>query len=87
MISSRISIERTVSFAYAMVYVLQPGFKSPPTPVDARLPISKPLSPALIERVESSSTDFVVNLTEHKTGLYINGSRCTEHMERRTYPS
>jgi hypothetical protein len=67
MISSRISIERTVSFAYAMV--LQPGFKSPPTPVDARLPISKPLSPALIERVESSSTDFVANLTEHKNGL------------------
>jgi suppressor of ftsI len=58
-----------------MVNVLQPGSKPPPTPVDARLPISKPLSSALIARVENSSPDFVVNFTEDKKGFYINGRK------------
>jgi len=58
-----------------MVNVLQPGSIPPPTPVDARLPISKPLSPALIERVESSSPDFFVNFTEDKKGFYINSRK------------
>ena len=58
-----------------MVNVLQPGSKSPPTPMQARLPISKPLSPDLIERVESTSPDFVVNFTEDKNGFYINGRK------------
>jgi suppressor of ftsI len=43
--------------------------------VDARLPISKPLSPALIAQVENSSPDFVVDFTEDKKGFYINGKK------------
>jgi len=58
-----------------MVNVLQPGSKPLPTPVDARLAISKPLSPALIKRLERSSPDFVVNFTEDKNGFYINGRK------------
>ena len=42
---------------------------------EARLPIAKPLPPALIARVESSSPDFVVNFTEDKNGFYINGKK------------
>jgi suppressor of ftsI len=58
-----------------IVNVFQPGSMPPPTPVEARLPISKPLSPALIERVEDTSPDFVVNFTEDKNGFYINGRK------------
>jgi FtsP/CotA-like multicopper oxidase with cupredoxin domain len=45
------------------------------TPVDARQPTSRPLSPALITRVENSSPDFVVSFTEDKKGFYINGKK------------
>jgi FtsP/CotA-like multicopper oxidase with cupredoxin domain len=58
-----------------MVKVLQPGSIPPPTPVDARPPLSKPMSPALIERVEGTPPDFVVNFTEDKNGFYINGRK------------
>jgi FtsP/CotA-like multicopper oxidase with cupredoxin domain len=45
------------------------------SPVDARLPIVKPLSPALVGRVESTFPDFVVNFTEDNKGFYINGRK------------
>jgi suppressor of ftsI len=45
------------------------------TPVDARLPIARPLPPALIARVENSSPDFVVHFGEDKKGFYINGRK------------
>jgi suppressor of ftsI len=45
------------------------------TPIDAGLPISKPLAPTLIARVENSPADFVVNFTEDKKGFYINGRK------------
>lgn len=44
-------------------------------PGNARLPISKPLPPVLIARVETSSPDFVVSFTEDKKGFYINGRK------------
>jgi FtsP/CotA-like multicopper oxidase with cupredoxin domain len=47
------------------------------TPVDARPPTSKPLSPAMIVRIEDSSPDFVVHFTEDKKGFYINGRKFT----------
>jgi FtsP/CotA-like multicopper oxidase with cupredoxin domain len=58
-----------------MVNVLQPDPVTPPPLVDARLPIYKPLPPALTERVENSWPDFVVNFTEDKNGFYINGRK------------
>jgi suppressor of ftsI len=38
-------------------------------------PIYKPLSPALIKKVEHGAADFVVNFTEDKKGFYINGRK------------
>jgi suppressor of ftsI len=58
-----------------LVNVAQPSPGLRPTPVDARLPTSKPVPPTLIARVESSSPDFVVNFTEDKKGFYINGRK------------
>ena len=55
--------------------VAQPGSKPRITPVDTRLPISKPLSPASIAQVENSSPDFVVRFSEDKKGFYINGRK------------
>ncbi len=53
----------------------QPGGELRTTPGAARLPIPKPLSPALVAQVESSPPDFVVNFTEDKNGFYINGKK------------
>ncbi|MGA7106983.1 MAG: multicopper oxidase domain-containing protein [Terracidiphilus sp.] len=58
-----------------MVNVLRPGPISLPSPVDARLPIPKSLSRTLVERVERTAPDFVVNFTEDKNGFYINGRK------------
>jgi len=58
-----------------MVNIAQPNPKPRIMPAEARLPVSKPLSPALIAQVENSSPDFVVNFTEDKKGFYINGKK------------
>jgi suppressor of ftsI len=58
-----------------IVDVPQPSPKPRITSVDARLPISKPLSPALMAQVENSSPDFVVDFSEDKKGFYINGKK------------
>jgi FtsP/CotA-like multicopper oxidase with cupredoxin domain len=58
-----------------MVDVAQRGPKPHTTPIDAQMPIFKPLPPALIAQVENSSADFVVNFSEDKKGFYINGRR------------
>ena len=58
-----------------IVNVAEPDPNPRNTPVDTRLPISKPLSPALIAGVEDSSPDFVVHFTEDKKGFYINGRK------------
>jgi len=58
-----------------LVNLAQPAPKSRITPDDARLPISKPLSPASITRVENRSPDFVVRFSEDKKGFYINGRK------------
>jgi suppressor of ftsI len=58
-----------------MVNVAQSGSKPRITPVEPRLPISKPLSPAAIAQVENSSPDFVVRFSEDKKGFYINGRK------------
>jgi FtsP/CotA-like multicopper oxidase with cupredoxin domain len=60
-----------------LVNIAQPAPASRTTSVDARLPIFKPLSPALIAQVENSSPDFIVNFTEDKNGFYINGRKFT----------
>jgi suppressor of ftsI len=60
-----------------LVNIAQPAPVNRTTPVDARLPMFKPLSPALIARVEGSAPDFIVNFTEDKNGFYINGKRFT----------
>jgi len=55
----------------------EPIPKQQATHVDTRTPISKPLSPAMIVRIEESSPDFVVHFTEDKKGFYINGRKFT----------
>jgi FtsP/CotA-like multicopper oxidase with cupredoxin domain len=52
---------------------LDPGPRT--TPVNARLPVFRPLPPSLIERVELASPDFVVHFTEDNKGFYINGRK------------
>jgi FtsP/CotA-like multicopper oxidase with cupredoxin domain len=52
-----------------------PKLQTPLT--DARPPVYKPLSPALIAHVENDSPDFVVDFTEDKQGFYINGRKFT----------
>jgi suppressor of ftsI len=58
-----------------MVNLAQPGPNPRTTTNDAQLPVSKPLSPALIARVEKSFPDYVVNFTEDKMGFYINDKK------------
>ncbi len=58
-----------------LVNVAQPGLEPGTTPVDARLPVHKLLSPALVAHVEKSSPDFILNFTEDKNGFYINGRK------------
>src|ERR1035438_819886 len=58
-----------------MVNLAQPGPNPRTTTNDAQLPVSKPLSPALIARVEKSFPDYVVNFTEDKKGFYINDKK------------
>jgi FtsP/CotA-like multicopper oxidase with cupredoxin domain len=58
-----------------LVTVAQSDSEPPTTPVNARLPVFKPLSPALISTVETASPDFVVHFTEDKKGFYINGRK------------
>jgi FtsP/CotA-like multicopper oxidase with cupredoxin domain len=58
-----------------LVSVMQPDSESRTTPVHARVPIFKPLSPALAAHVETTSPDFVVHFTEDKNGFYINGKK------------
>jgi suppressor of ftsI len=55
--------------------VPEPSLTLRASPLDTRPPVSKPLSPAMIAQVESSSPDFVVNFTEDKNGFYINGRK------------
>jgi suppressor of ftsI len=49
--------------------------RTPPTPRDLQTPVYKPISPAQITSIESSSPDFVVTFTEDKNGFYINGKK------------
>jgi suppressor of ftsI len=58
-----------------MVNIAQPAPAIRATPVDARLPIFKPLPPTPTARVENSSPDFIVSFTEDKKGFYINGRK------------
>jgi FtsP/CotA-like multicopper oxidase with cupredoxin domain len=58
-----------------LVNAAEPGPQPRTTQADARLPIYKPLSTALIAHVEDSSPDFVVSFTEDKKGFYINGRK------------
>jgi FtsP/CotA-like multicopper oxidase with cupredoxin domain len=58
-----------------LVNIGQPGPEPRVVPGEAKLPIFRPLSPAMIARVENSSPDFVVNFTEDKNGFYINGRK------------
>jgi suppressor of ftsI len=58
-----------------LVNAAEPDPQPQTSPADARLPIYKPLSPALIAHVEDSSPDFVVSFTEDKKGFYINGRK------------
>ena len=58
-----------------MVNVAQPAPEPRSTPIDATLPLSKPLSPTLIAQVENSTPDFVVDFSEDKNGFYINGKK------------
>jgi FtsP/CotA-like multicopper oxidase with cupredoxin domain len=60
-----------------LVDIAQPAPASRTTPVDARLPMFKPLSHALVARVENSTPDFIVSFTEDKNGFYINGRKFT----------
>jgi FtsP/CotA-like multicopper oxidase with cupredoxin domain len=58
-----------------LVNLAQPSPKRRLTQADDRLPISRPISPAVIAQVENSSPDFVVNFTEDKKGFYINDKK------------
>lgn len=58
-----------------MVNVVQTGAKPQVKTVNARLPISKPLSPAMVARIEGHSPDFIVNFSEDEKGFYINGKK------------
>jgi suppressor of ftsI len=58
-----------------LVNAAEPDPQPQTTQADTRLPIYKPLSPALIAHVEDSSPDFVVSFTEDKKGFYINGRK------------
>jgi FtsP/CotA-like multicopper oxidase with cupredoxin domain len=58
-----------------LVGVAQPAPAIRTVPVDARLPVYKPLSPKLIAGIENSSPDFIVTFTEDKGGFYINGKK------------
>jgi FtsP/CotA-like multicopper oxidase with cupredoxin domain len=58
-----------------LVSVAQPNSEPHTMQVDARSPVFKRLSPALIARVEIASPDFVVHFTEDKNGFYINGRK------------
>jgi suppressor of ftsI len=58
-----------------LVNAAEPDPQPQTTQADTRLPIYKPLSPALIAHVEDSSPDFVVSFTEDKKGFHINGRK------------
>jgi suppressor of ftsI len=58
-----------------LVNIAEPIPKRQAIHVDSRPPASKPLSPAMIARVENSSPDFVVHFSEDKKGFYINGRK------------
>jgi suppressor of ftsI len=60
-----------------LVNAAEPDHQPRTIQADARLPIFKPLPPALIARIEDSSPDFVVIFTEDKKGFYINGRKFT----------
>jgi FtsP/CotA-like multicopper oxidase with cupredoxin domain len=55
--------------------IAQPAPAARTTAVDSRLPVFKPLAPALIAQVEDSPPDFAVSFTEDKNGFYINGKK------------
>jgi suppressor of ftsI len=58
-----------------LVNVAEPDPRNQPTHIDVPPPASKPLSAAMIARVENSPPDFVVHFTEDKKGFYINGKK------------
>jgi len=58
-----------------LVNIAEPTPRHQATHVGARPPTSRPLSPAMIARIEDSSPDFVVHFTEDKKGFYINGRK------------
>jgi suppressor of ftsI len=49
--------------------------KNVPTSRDVQTPVYKPVSPAQIASIESSTPDFVVTFNENKNGFYINGKK------------
>ena len=58
-----------------LVNVAEADPKPQTTHLVARPMISRPLSSAMIARVENSSADFTVHFTEDKKGFYINGRK------------
>jgi len=58
-----------------LIDTAEPTPRHQETHVDARPPAPRPLSAAMIARVENSSPDFVVHFTEDKKGFYINGRK------------
>jgi FtsP/CotA-like multicopper oxidase with cupredoxin domain len=58
-----------------LVNVAQSDSEPHTSPANVRLPVFKPLSPALIARAETASPDFVAHFTEDKQGFYINGRK------------
>ncbi len=58
-----------------LVNIGQPGPEIRSVSGNAQRPVSRPLSPTMIARVENRSPDFVVNFTEDKNGFYINGRK------------
>jgi suppressor of ftsI len=58
-----------------LIDVAEPDPRRQTTQLDTRPPTSKPLSPAMIARVEDSLPDFAVDFTEDKKAFYINGRK------------
>jgi suppressor of ftsI len=55
--------------------IAEPTPRHRATHVDTRTPVSRPLPPEMIARVENTSPDFVVHFTEDKMGFYINSRK------------
>ena len=58
-----------------LIDTAEPTPRHQETHVDARPPAPRPLSAAMIARVENSSPDFVVHFTEDKKGFTFNGRK------------